>query len=241
MANLYAIDFEASSTQFAAIGDGSQTGLDLSGNHTIEAWVNIESLPSNGTYRILVAKHGPSGSFGYFWGIYNNAGTYELRGGWSSNGSNFDTHSYSLGTFNTATYYHVAIAVTISTHTAEFYKNAVSLGTDATGTLTSINNNNQTFYVGALDQGGGSGYYDGLLDELRVWNVTRTANQIAQNLYRDVTGQTGLQAYWKFENGYTDSSGNSNTLTPNNSPTFVTTPPFPNYVTDGGQFIFNLL
>lgn len=243
MANSYSLDLESASSQFAAIGDGSQTGLDLSGDHTIESWVRMESLPSNGTYMLLVAKHGTTGSFGYFWGIYNNGGTYELRGGWSANGTNFDSHSYSLGTFNTATWYHVAIGVTISSHTAEFYKDGVSLGTDATGTLTSINNNNQTFYVGVLDQGGGSGYFDGLRDETRVWNVTRSTADILANMRKDVTGQTGLQAYWKFENDYTDASGNGNTLTGNNSPTFSATVPFADYAADstGASFLLNFI
>lgn len=243
MANSYSLDLEASSSQFAAIGDGSQTGLDLSGDHTFEAWVRMESLPTSTTYMTLVSKHGLGGSYGYFWGIYNNGGTYELKGGWSANGTNFDFHSYSLSTFNTATWYHVAVAVDIASHTAYFYKDGVLLGSDATGTLTSINNNNQTFYLGVIDQGGGSGFFDGLIDEARIWSVRRTTAEILAKKQKDVTGETGLKAYWKLENDYTDASGNSNTLTGNNSPTFSSTVPFADYAADstGASFLLNFI
>lgn len=242
MANTFSLDLEASSNQNVFISDAGQTGLDLTGDHTVEAWVRMESLPSNGTYMAFISKHGLNPNFGFFWGIYNNAGTYELRGGWSSNGSNFDTHSFSLGTFNTATWYHVAVAVDIATHAASFYKDGALLGTDSSGTLTSINNNNQNFYIGTIDQGGATSSFDGLIDESRVWSVKRTTAQILANMRKDVTGQTGLKGYWKFENVYTDSSGNSNTLTANASPVFSSTVPFPDYDSlAGAAFLLNFI
>lgn len=241
MANSYSLDLEASSSQFAAIGDGSQTGLDLSGDHTVEVWVKFESLPTNGASMVLVSKHGASGSFGYFWGIYNNAGTYQVRGGWSSNGTNFDTHAMNITAPSTGTWTHIAVSVVISTHTSYAYKDGVFQNSDATGTLTSINNNNQTFFNGAIDQGSPSSFFDGKMDELRVWSVTRTATEIANNIYKDVTGQTGLKLYCKYENDFTDASGNGNTLYNNNGATFSSDVPFNSYITDGGQFLFNFV
>ena len=61
------------------ISDATQTGLDLTGDHTVEAFIKMESLPSNGNYMVIVAKHGSSGSFGYFWALYNDAGTYKIK------------------------------------------------------------------------------------------------------------------------------------------------------------------
>ena len=237
MSNSHSLDLEASSSQYASIADASQTGLDLSGDHTIEAWVKMESLPSNGAYMMLVAKNGASGSFGYFWGIYNNGGTYELRGGISSNGTNFDFHSKSLSTFNTGTFYHVAVAFTASTHTAEFYKDGASLGTDTTGTLTSINNNNQAFYLGAINQGSPASFFDGLVDELKVYNDVRTTIEIGQDMYSSPIAGNNLQAYWSLNNIYTDPI-NSNTLTATGSPSFSTTAPFADYTGNSAFFAF---
>ena len=45
-------------------------------------------------------------------------------------------------------------------------------------------------------------FFRGQLDELRVWRVTRTAEQIQDNLFRRLTGDSAdLVAYYPFEAG----------------------------------------
>lgn len=45
-------------------------------------------------------------------------------------------------------------------------------------------------------------YYKGELDELRVWNVSRSEEEIRANMNRTLTGnEPGLVAYWKFDEG----------------------------------------
>lgn len=45
-------------------------------------------------------------------------------------------------------------------------------------------------------------YFDGAIDEVRVWNVVRTADEIAQNRGRVLTGtEPGLVAYYRFGEG----------------------------------------
>lgn len=60
------------------------------------------------------------------------------------------------------------------------------------------------------------------ISEARLWNIARTPQQLLDNLYSDVTGQSGLQAYWKFDEGTglttADSTGNGNTGTLTNGP-----------------------
>lgn len=42
--------------------------------------------------------------------------------------------------------------------------------------------------------------YNGLIDEIRVWNVARTAEQISYGMQHTLTGnETGLAGYWKFD------------------------------------------
>jgi hypothetical protein len=44
------------------------------------------------------------------------------------------------------------------------------------------------------------GYFDGLIDEVRVWNTARTAGEIQAAMGSILTGsETGLRAYWRFE------------------------------------------
>lgn len=239
MSNTHSLDLEASSSQYATASDS--VSLDLSGDHTIEAWVKMESLPADGSIMTLVAKQGASGAFGYFWAIYNISSVYTLKGGISSNGTNFDFHAKSLGTFNTGTWYHVAVAFTASTHTAEFYKDGVSLGTDATGTLTSINNNNQLFHLGAVNQGSPGSFLDGLIDEVKIYSDVRTAGEILTDMYSEPPTGNNLVAYWSLNNVATDGSGNSNTLTLQGSPSYSTTVPFTSYGGAMASFLLQML
>ncbi len=50
---------------------------------------------------------------------------------------------------------------------------------------------------------GASGYFfKGMIDEVRIWNVARTADEIKQNYQRRLSGdETGLVAYWDFDDG----------------------------------------
>ncbi len=60
----------------------------------------------------------------------------------------------------------------------------------------------------------GHRYFDGLIDEVRVWNIYRSHADIIGGMWSDVTGAEGLIGYWKFETGSGvtafDSSGYEN-------------------------------
>lgn len=63
-----------------------------------------------------------------------------------------------------------------------------------------------------------------VIAELRLWTAFRTIEEVESNFTADVTGQTGLSAYWKFDDtGGTaaDSTGNGNTGTLNGGAAFV--------------------
>jgi len=60
--------------------------------------------------------------------------------------------------------------------------------------------------------------FDGLIDEIRFWNSIRTQQQICQNYQHCLNGdENGLIAYWKFNDGYgnssADNSSNNHSLT----------------------------
>jgi len=43
--------------------------------------------------------------------------------------------------------------------------------------------------------------FNGLIDEVRIWNVARTATEIVHNMHKELTGkEKGLVAYYKFDN-----------------------------------------
>ena len=69
-----------------------------------------------------------------------------------------------------------------------------------------------------------NGYMVGLIDEVRVWNIGRTQNQIQTNMNKSLVGnESGLMGYWKFDGNAIDSSPNGNNGIITGSPTFVIT------------------
>lgn len=85
----------------------------------------------------------------------------------------------------------------------------------------------EQFTVGALKLANGS-FGSGLrgqLDEVRIWNKAKTAEEISDDAQRTLFGsEEGLAGYWKFDNGsgttIDDETGRANdgTLLPSNSP-----------------------
>jgi hypothetical protein len=233
--NVYSLDLETSSNQGANITDATQTGLDFTTNFTMEGRFNPESLPADGHHYKIAGKWASGNN--YLWVLRNDAGTYYQRV-YLRKAPTTDTLNKAITTPSTGTWYHWAVTWTAATSTVEYYVNGASQGTTV-GTITSLDDNASPFELGMLT--GDDDFWDGLIDEFRVWNVVRTANQIKYWMQRDVTGQTGLQGYWKLENNYTDSSGNGNTLTPVATPVFSTTVPFTDYTKDGGAFLLNFI
>lgn len=65
-----------------------------------------------------------------------------------------------------------------------------------------------------------SRWLDGEISELRIWNIQRTAEELAANFYEVDPASEGLVAYWKFNEGQgkvvKDHSGNGNDITAEN-------------------------
>jgi len=126
------------------------------------------------------------------------------------------------------TYRHFAVTWDASASTAILYVDAVAIGT-ATGALTAIYDGTALLALAADYNSGGTtrSFFDGLMDEVRVWNDIRTATEISSNKSVEIaTNSANLQAYYQLDNSASDSTANANNLTLRNSPTYSTTVPF---------------
>lgn len=116
---------------------------------------------------------------------------------------------------------------------ADFFYNAVSIGSSQTATQT-IADNASEFFVGANKNSSGTAtnFYDGYIDEVRVWSTTKTADDFISWINQQtLTNLPYLKGYWKFNGDYADATSNGNILTGSGSPTFVTDVPFPSPTT----------
>ena len=107
------------------------------------------------------------------------------------------------------TWYHVALVHDNSANTLKWYVNGTEHNTN---TSVNIGTNTGSFWLGTNENG--SKWFDGKIDEVRIWNDIRTASEIADNKDDELVGnESGLVAYYKMSDGtgttLTDNSSNS--------------------------------
>ena len=139
-------------------------------------------------------------------------------------GSDSVTVDYNL---SIGIWHHVALVFSDQNNQASFYVDGQQRG--ATQAIARrIVDSTEPLYVGANDYSCGQDntLFDGQLDDVRIWNATRSATDIANSMSTELDAQSGLIAYWQFNNDLTDSSGNGHTLSNTSGATFSTDVPF---------------
>jgi hypothetical protein len=155
--------------------------------------------------------------------LANNT-TYQLRLSVSNNGTANEIMARTCS-LTTGAWKHVAVTWTAASHISEFFLNGNSLGT-SNGAITAISDNASSFLLASQDTDLGS-YFDGQMDEVRVWNLVRASSDIYNNKDVQISpSSNGLKAYWQLNNSWSDATSSNNTLTPANAPTFTTNTPF---------------
>lgn len=211
----YSIDLESGSSQSLSRADTAV--LDITGNVTLEGWVNLESLPGSGTLMTIMGKWTDSTQRSYLFGIQNSSGTYQLRFINSDDGSAVGSATVNITAPTTGQWYHYAAVFTAASPSVEFFVDGVSVGSSA-GTLKTSNfNSTSIFEIGANNA---ADYFDGKMTLLRVWSEARTSTQVNTNKCTVLGATTNLAAEWTLNNVLTDNSGNGLTLTNNGSATF---------------------
>jgi hypothetical protein len=235
MANTKSLSLTRSSSQHAAITDASQTNLDFTTDWSIEAWLKIAQLPSSASdFFTIAGKHDgdANSSNGYFFRL-NSSDTIAAYFGNGSGGLTLAYATTALTSADVDEWIHLAVTADISASTLVFYKNGSALTTAYNfQTATTLNDNSKPFSIGTTGVSGSFGrYYDGLLDEIIVWNDIRTGTEISEsynsgNGKEYVGNEAGMVGYWRLEDNYLDLTANDNDLTAYNSPTFSTDVPF---------------
>lgn len=216
-ANTKSIQFVRSSSQYAYIENNAS--LSVTGDITVEAWINVDNFPS-GTDAPIVGKYHYSGDQrAWFFSVLDNGGTLRFFVDSTGQGLSASQADWTF-TADSDTWYHVAVTYDASEHSAELFIDNVSQG--AGDVLeTSIFNSSARTYVGTLSNGA-NGYWDGLIDEVRIWGDIRTDQEIEDNYKTEDPAGDNLIAYWKFNDSALDETNNDNDLTLVNSPTYST-------------------
>ena len=233
--------FSSSNKSFAQSGaalnfDGAddfvQVGNILPSTYTKEAWVYVSNLGLNNNF----ISGGSDGQHAlYAPAVYGNRLSAGHNGIWNQ--------VQDPDPIVANTWYNVALTYDVATTTMKLYKNGILVATN-TGVVPFTGGN--TLRLGCYDAL--QNLLGGKIDEVRIWNRVLSQTEIQNKINCElVAGQTGLIAYYKFNQGInnannstittlTDSSGNNNTGTLNN---FSLNGTISNWVAGGGVLTGN--
>jgi len=203
------------------ISDANQTGLDITGDLSVQAWVKKDDDAAS--HLCILGKAELSSQISYYLN-YDNVGGERWYFVLSGNGSTLSTHS-SVSRSIGAVWCHISVVYDAAAQTVTFYENGSIIGTPLSSTVAAIHDSPSPFRIGRRTAAYPQHYFTGGIDEVRVWSRTLSADEIAANYStRIVAPQAGLVGCWALEEDLTDCSGNGNELSGGAS--FVSDVPF---------------
>ncbi len=147
--------------------------LSITGNITLEAWINGSAFPdgggtlnqnivskdANNAYRLRVQNGGT-----VFWLLLKDAGALEV-----------ESVPY---TFSTGTWYHVAARVDFAVGEVRFYVNGAQIGAPQVTARTGISDSGGPLVIGNYSAGRADEDFVGTIDEVRITDGLRSADWI---------------------------------------------------------------
>ena len=179
---------------------------------TIEAWINPSSDGATAS-RTIIGKRRENNNRDYIFS--HGAGELSFTLYTTASTENVTTTGAGL---TSGTWTHVAVVFDGPNTQIRFYINGVqhggAFGTTGGTILTETSTaNNRRWYIGLTNNNGANGgnvnYYDGDMDEVRIWNTVRTQPQLASNMLGVPTGTSGLIAYYTFDGNNANNSSTS--------------------------------
>ena len=216
--NNYALDFNSS--DYVGIGSSSDINTGIHGQRTVEAWFRTNNKDSSTRQVIFEVGGGTRGL-----NIYIHSGRLYV-GGWNrrSNESNWTpgTWIYTTSIQNNQ-WHHVALTLnggsSVSANALKMYLDGNYMTSGNGSQLWSHNPTNigRTRSGSRYHNGTGNGYtFNGKIDEVRIWNVERTASQIAAKKDTVLAGnEADLTAYYNFQENTGNTANDTQTQSNN--------------------------
>ncbi|HDI52337.1 MAG TPA: LamG domain-containing protein, partial [Bacteroidetes bacterium] len=189
------------------------------GAFTVSAWIKPNTTGENGTGRIAAKR--PNSKYGGWLFFVDNISSI---GGQTAN-SNGNVEANSRGADNAITLgewnYVVMVYDDSGDRKVRLYSNGneISYQTHIAGTTSPGSDASGNLYIGQASDGNDRNF-DGLIDEVRIYNRALSAEEIAEHYrvgaarLKRISLDNGLVGYWPFHNGAgtvaTDHSGNEN-------------------------------
>ena len=181
--------------------------LDLTQNYTLEAWIFPESFSWLGG---IISKYQTSAANGYMLRLTHQS---------PYTGLGFDELVTSTGILNSSQWYHIAAVKNGGSR--KLYVNGIEY--NISGSALNVSANSDPLRIGSDYSGR---FFDGRIDEVRIWNVAREQDDIIATMDTVLSGsEPGLVAYYTFNEGsgilLHDQTGNGHSGTLVGSPSWA--------------------
>lgn len=157
---------------------------------TMEAWIK----PANQYYNTVVSKGLSNYTIELARGMYTGI----LLNG--VNAVNVDSYWGRImvpGELTANQWVHIAVTYSTSTGVKVYINKDLVYQAQANGLISP---GTLPLRIGARYSDIYTEYFKGAIDDVRIWNVVRTQNEIIQNMDKELSGnENGLVAYWKFD------------------------------------------
>jgi hypothetical protein len=205
----YALEFDGSDDYVEL---ANESAFDFTNTFTVETWIKVNRFDLS--YQAIIAKGDDS------WRLSRNFNYNTIH--FAANKSSGGYISINGTTdVNDGKWHHIA-AVADGTNMYLYIDGLLEGQIAMTDTVP---DSSYPVYIGENSENRGR-YFDGQIDEVRIWNNARTQTEIQENMGNTLTGnENGLLAYYQFNEGdgntATDSSTNANDGTIYNDPQWV--------------------
>ena len=169
---------------YVRISDNSE--LDLTDNYTLEAWIFPETFD---WLSGIISKYHTNAANGYILRLTHQS---------PYTGLGFDELVTNTGLLSSNQWYH--IAAVNDGGDRKLYVNGIQVS--LSGSPLNVSSNNNPIRIGS-DYA--SRFFDGRIDEVRIWNIQRTENDVLECMDSTLSGaENGLVAYFTFNEGNGD-------------------------------------
>jgi len=186
-----AIDYSAGNClEFDGVDDfvAINNAVSMLSDYTVELWFNTSV--TNQTMDLLSGTVSSNHGILFEFTTANELRVLHRNPPGSTGGNNI----YATGTYNDGEWHHVALVR---------YDDYIDLHIDGEYIIDSSPvtdfNDPLDILIGKLKPNSSERFYSGMIDEVRIWNVELSEEEIQQNMHLALNGdEPGLEAYWQF-------------------------------------------
>lgn len=200
-----ALEFNGSPGNYVDIGDVYNN---VSFPITVEAWIYLQGYPP--IYAGIFASDNDINKYYGFWVFYTSNGTLKVEFG-NGQGAGYQYRRGYETTESLALNKWVHVAVVCNSMTdIHIYFNGVEksvIPTDGTSTSTTVIHSSANGSIGRLVTPFAEHNFNGVLDELRLWNSSRSQNDIRNYMCRKISSNSlGLIGLWRNDESYSNNT-----------------------------------